>query len=120
MTLTDGTTTFNVESDAHFYADIEKASAKSAGGYWRTQIAGERLKCTESLRLTGAQYRALLDLIKNGAANYYYTPDITPPEYDDADFPISVYFDLSKKKEEAYNGSIIYYVDLDIESSEYI
>lgn len=121
MVLTDGTTTLTIaESNFMAHSEIEMSREKSAGGIYKMQIGGERFMSTEHLRLTATQYRTLLNILKSNSDYYYYTPSYIPAEYSAVTFPIKVSFSLSSKNTEAYNGEVIYYVDLEIESAEFI
>ncbi len=118
-TLTDGTTTLTwTDSDFHSDTEIELSRAKSAGAVWKTQVAGERMVASESLRLTEAQYRSLVNLLKSNYNYLYYTPAVIPAEYTSSQFPMKVIVDLAKKASEAYSGAVIYHIKLEIQSSE--
>lgn len=117
--LTDGTTSLTwTDSDFHADAQIELSRSKTAGAVWKTQVAGERMVASESLRLTEAQYRSLVNLLKANYNYLYYTPNSIPAEYTASQFPMKVTVDLQQKKAEAYNGAVIYHVMLDIQSAE--
>jgi len=119
MTITDGVTTLTfADSDLRSDSEIEYGEARTVGSVVKTQISGERFTATDSIRITGAQYRTLIDLLKNNAADYYYTPTTVPPEYSSTNFPMKARINVAKKSTRAYNGAIYYYVDLNIISSE--
>jgi hypothetical protein len=95
--------------------EIEMTTKNSTGGDIKTQISGERFKSIESYPVTGAQLRSILDLIKNGSNNYFYTPHTTPPEYDSTDFPMLCKIDYKGKTTRAVDGGApIYYITLEI------
>lgn len=121
MILSNGSTELRfINSDSNPDTVIEQASATTAGGRIRTQIAGERYKAKEKLRMTGGEYRSLMNLLKNATYEIYYTPDVIPAEYSASDFPISVRIDSLEKTQRVYNGQVIYYVDMELTGAEII
>ncbi len=76
MIISDGTTDLTFEyADENIMPDIEKSTGRSASGRTKSQTAGERMSMSVKFRTTPAGYRTLLDLMTNGANEYYYTPE---------------------------------------------
>lgn len=124
MTLGDGTTTLTLQSEELRNDSVIVSSRKStAGGELRTRTIGERFETSETVRINGDDFRALMQLITNNAQEYFYTPDIIPPEWDSADFPMSVAVDYLGKDIRGlgnYNGTVerLYYINLAITSNQ--
>jgi hypothetical protein len=55
--------------------DIAQGTATKAGGAMASQVSGERLVLSCKARATVAEFRLLLNLVKNGSRRYYYTPE---------------------------------------------
>lgn len=120
MILSDGTTSITVSNSfGNPDIGIEQSTAQSAGGRLKTQIAGNRYKVEEIMRLTGSELLAIINLLK-GSGDLFYTPTETPPEYTGLSFPIKVVVENFTKTQKAYNGQIVYHCKMDITSAEYI
>jgi len=119
MIISDGTTTLTfIDAGGNPDSEIISSERITASGRIKSQSSGERYSEMVNIRLTGAEYRQLLDLLKNGATEYYYTPSSIPPEYSASDFPMTVRIDNIRKYQKAHDGAgIVYYVHLDIKSS---
>ena len=122
MIISDGTTDLTfLEAGGNPDPELIDSERVTAGGIIKVQPVGERYVEEVSIRLNGAQYRQLLDLLQNGASNYYYTPTVVPPEYDNDYFLLKVRIDRPNKKIKAYSstsGEIVYHLSLRIRSSE--
>jgi len=121
MQITDGTTTLTfTDSEENFNDfDIEKTRKMTAGGDWKSIVAGERFDIKSRFRTTPENLRLLKDLLNNGSSNYWFTPtvDWSSDLFPDITFPLRV--DITKIKIEWHNGSY-YYVTMDVESVSYV
>lgn len=119
MIITDGTTsyTFDTADGNGDYVPIKDVTTTAAGEL-RVRTAGHRYRVTEIFEVTGTELNNLIDLINNGASDYYYTPTTVPPEWDSSYFPMSVNITYVGKANSIYNGAIKYFISLDIESTE--
>jgi len=119
MIISDGTTELTfTEAGGNPDSVIIDSEKITAGGIIKVQNVGERYVEDVKIRMNGAELRQLMDLIQNGASNYYYTPSETPPEYDNDNFPMKVRISGLEKMTKAYNGEIKYHVTIKIRSSE--
>ena len=116
--ISDGTTdiTINYVDEKAEFGLIE-ASKMSASGAIKSQVSGERFKLTCKFRTTATNLRALLNLLKNGADYYYYTPEDTHGIYSDLTFPLACY--ISKVKY-VWDNRSTYYGSFSVESTDYI
>ena len=101
--------------------EIEKSESVTSGGLLRTQIAGARAVITEdNVRMTRAQYLALVRYITQQATLYrYYESTVRPDEIPATDWPLSVSLDVAKKRQ-AFGGTadgIVYYLTLELKST---
>ena len=122
MILTIGSTTLTI-ADAFENPDpfVDRAVKKAATGDFKTQVAGERYAATLELLPTAAQYRTLLDMLKDKNQEAFYTPSEIPPEYSSTDFPMKIIITGHSKTQRAHNGTtVIYFVSLDIQSAVYL
>jgi hypothetical protein len=123
MILTDGTTTFtSLNSDEKIEPIIEKNTKRTAGGNTRSITGGERFSATVRIRETHGDYRSLLNLLNNGADNYYFTPQDSTATwmtslYPDITFPLNI--NVSPPTREWDNRSV-WYIKFDVESSGYV
>ena len=119
MIITDGTTTFtkNTAEGNGDYVPI-KSKKITAGGQIRTRTTGNRYYVSEMFEVTGSELSDIIGLINNNSISYDYTPTVIPPEWTSGDFPMPVSIDYVGKTERVYNGSIQYFITLEIESIE--
>lgn len=119
MILSDGSTTITINTaDGNGDSELIRDVKITAGGDTRTRIAGERFVVNERFETTGTQLRNILNLIKNNASSYTYTPTTTPPEWESSDFPMIVDIEYIGKTTRVYDGEIKYFVSLRIQSAE--
>lgn len=119
--FSDGTTDIEIKFvDEDIQPVLEKSSKTSAGGRLKTQTAGERLVMGIRFRTTAALFRSLMTLLKNGADEYYYTPEDTHQFYTTGNtvtFPLNVNFDSVSHE---WDNRSMYYVNMKITSINYI
>lgn len=120
MVLGNGTTDYTFTSQEYNDDIVNIKSRKiTAGGFIKSRTTGDRFTTSEIVRLTGTELSNLMDLINDNSPEYFYTPTITPPEWNDSFFPMSVSVEYKGKTTRAANGGdIIYYITLMIESNE--
>lgn len=119
--ITDGTTsitTTGVLSDD--FLNLEQSTRKTAGGGTRTIRTGARFVIEETYRLTGTEFRSLIDLLTNGATQYYFTPSTVPDFMESTDFPLLCNIGIIKKKRHVGGGTKKYYMTVKIEGVSYI
>ena len=119
MIITDGTTslTYTGTQFDDFLA-IEQSSTRTAGAKTRTIRAGKRFTATEKILITGAELQELVDLLTNGADEYYYTPTVTPDYLSSTDFPMQVNIGPPKKIRHSGGGGKKFHVELLIEGAD--
>jgi len=120
-TVSDGTTNIDIgTSDERIDATIEKSTTRTAGGNYRSVTGGERLAFSVKCRLTPAVFRTLLDLLKNGASSYYFTPNDSSTIsdlYPTTTFPLNCNITNLKR---SWDNRSYYYVSFTVESSSYV
>jgi hypothetical protein len=119
--VSDGTTDITIlDADENLKSTLERASKRTGGGNVRSITGGERIVSTIKGRVTPANYRLLIDLQKNGASNYFYTPNDSS-EWSDL-FPTDTWplncniFNL----ESPWNNRSYYYIEFEMESVSYV
>ena len=121
MIITDGTTslTFADSEEIVESFDLDKTSKKTAGGDYRSIVAGERYNITSRFRTTNALTRSLKNLLNNGASNYFFTPTGTwnTSLYSNITFPLNV--NVTNIQLEWHNDDI-FYVTMHVESTSYV
>ena len=121
MILSAGSNTLTTTGDQHDdRPDIEASFRQSAGGDLKSQISGERFTVIERIRLTGTQYRTLLDILKDDLNEKQYTPNVVPDYLTAGDFPMTVTIPRHKKMRHVGGGDKKYYVELFIRGVSYI
>lgn len=123
MVLTDGTTTLTFSnSDENINPVLEKNTKRTAGGNTRSITGGERALFNVTVRLTPTQYRTLLNLLNNGADNYFFTPQDSTDTwmtslYPDISFPLNVNITETARK---WDNRSYWYVEMQAESTGYV
>jgi hypothetical protein len=121
MIITDGTTalTFADSEEIINTFDLDKTTKKTAGGDYRSVVAGERYNITSRFRTTAANLRSLKNLLNNGASSYFFTPtvDSSSTLFTNITFPLNV--NITDIKIEWYNERV-YYVTMAVESVSYV
>lgn len=119
--ISDGTTelTFTGVTSDDFQI-LDKSTRKTAGGGTRSVTAGRKFVTVEKYRMTGAEFRSLIELLDNNSTQYYFTPSKVPDYMDSEDFPMLVNISAPKKSSQAGGGNKKYFVTLNIESVDYI
>lgn len=120
--ISDGVTPFTL---SNFTLDddliIDESEDRTSGGRITSQQSGMRYGATlKNVRLTAAQYKTFCELISNGANFYTYEPSTAPDLVASTEFPMQVRVRRPKKNDQAYNGGLIFYCDIEIEGIEYI
>ncbi|MDC0637747.1 hypothetical protein OAP25_03500 [Flavobacteriaceae bacterium] len=120
-TISDGTSSVTPDcpADETLKPIIDKSVRKTSSGSLRSQVAGERLQIEVKMRLTGAEYRALLDMHTQNASGYfYYTPEQTYSIWEGkVEYPITCELSAPVKK---WDNRKVYYVDFVVTSLDYI
>jgi hypothetical protein len=115
MTLSDGILTFTTTGEfVNDSTNLEGSQSKSVGGSLKQQIAGERFVMVEKIRLTGAEYRSLMTIIKGNSAYYSFTPTYQPDYMPAGSFPMQVTIAQFKKEAMTWNGRRYYIITLEI------
>jgi hypothetical protein len=99
---------------------IEKSSKRTGGGDTRSVTGGERLQMDVQCRITPALYRTFIDLMNNGANEYFFTPTDTSEWsslYPTTTWPLSV--NLTNLQRD-WDRRDIYYVSFKMESVSYV
>jgi hypothetical protein len=119
--VTDGTTEIDFGKCMEtVMPSLEKATKTTAGGNFRAITAGERFRMEVKPRVTPAVYRSFIDLLNNGASNYYFTPSDTTQWtalYPDITWPLNV--DISSPMKDWDNRSY-YYISFEVVSVSYV
>jgi hypothetical protein len=99
--------------------DLDKTSKKTAGGDYRSIVAGERYDITSRFRTTAANLRSLKNLLNDGSSSYFFTPtvDSSSTLFTNLTFPLNV--NITNIKIEWYNERV-YYVTMMVESTSYV
>ena len=122
VTVSDGITSIEIENctiDDDLV--IDESDDITSGGRITSQQSGKRYVVTlKNARLTQAGYRALVELISNGANYYTYEPSEAPDLVDSTNFPMAMRFKKPKKNDQAWNGGLIFYFDMDCEGIDYV
>jgi len=95
----------------------ESGKGRTSGGLLRQTITGYRFIGKERVRVTGAEWKALLDLLTDFSTTYFYTPTLIPTHIDSSKFPMAVR--ISPPTRVARHGPDIYIVEFGIEGVEY-
>jgi len=99
---------------------LEKSSKRTGGGNIRSITSGERFKMDVRSRVTPTLYRTFLDLMQNGASNYFFTPsDTTQWEdlYPDISWPLNAnIYNISRE----WDKRDIFYINFKVESTSYV
>jgi hypothetical protein len=118
--ISDGITDITLEyADERIDPVIERSSTVTAGGNIRSITGGERINFVVKSRVTPAIYRSLLNLITNGALQYFYTPNDTTDWsdlYATTTFPLNVNINTIKRE---WDNRGIYYITMELESVSY-
>ena len=119
--ISDGTTEIDFgKSTEKIIPGLEKTSKVTAGGNIRSITAGERFRMNVTIRCTPAVYRSFLNLMNNGASNYYFTPSDTTEWddlYPDITWPLNAnIYSIN----EDWNNRGYYYVAFRVDSTSYV
>jgi hypothetical protein len=121
MIISDGTTNLTYTgTQSDDFLPVEQSSTRTAGGSSRTIRVGKRFATIEQIRLTGSELLELINLLTNGASEYYYTPTVTPDYLTSSDFPMAVSIGIPKKQRHVGGGDKKYYVELEITGKDYL
>lgn len=123
FTISDGTTSLVFDySTTDDFIKSDESEDQTTGGKITSQQSGKRYVCTErNIRITGTQFRSLMNLIGNGASFYTYSPNVIPSFMSSTDFPMQVRIRMPTKKGQAWGGvdKKVFYCDLEIEKIDY-
>lgn len=106
------TATYN--TDANPDSEIIQNFKTTAGGNLKIKTAGERIRFVEDVWVSGTELRTLMNIINDNSDSYLYTPDVIPPEYSGADFPLNCMVLYKGKISKMTSGGIVYIVKLEI------
>ena len=121
MIISDGTTELTyLGTQVDDSLIIEQSSTTTGSGSSRTIRAGKRFFNVENIRITGAQYKTLTDLLMNGASEYYYTPTHDLGIVDTTDFPMPVKIGMPSKISQHYDGVKYYILQLTFSGVDYL
>ncbi len=121
MIISDGTTDLTYTGTmTDDFLGVEQSSTRTSGGSTRTIRAGKRFIVVEEIRITGDELESLIDLLTNGAEDYFYTPTTTPDYMSSTDFPMPVDISIPKKTGIDGGGTKRYYVSLKIIGADYL
>ena len=102
------------------FTDIEQSSTRTSGGSTRTIRAGERFIVVENIRITGAEWKELKDILLDGSEDYFYTPTVVPDYMSSTDFPMPVEIGTPKKQSIDKGGVKMYRISLKIIGADYL
>ena len=116
--LSNGTINITIpETDEVIQPSIEKINKKASGGDLKQQVGGERLKIKCKARVPAALFRSIVDMLKDGSEEYFYTTEVTHPFYANVVQPIPVQVsDVGQQ----WDNRKFHYIDFMIESISYI
>lgn len=122
VTVSDGITSVSIENcTIDDDLQIEESDDITSGGRITSQQSGKRYIVTlKNARLTQAGYASLVNLLSNGANYYTYEPSEIPDLLSSSDFPMAMRFKRPKKNDQAWNGGLIFYFDMECEGIEYV
>jgi hypothetical protein len=120
-TLSDGTTDIDLgTANERINPIIDKSSKITAGGNIRSITGGERLMFAVDIRATQATYRSIINLLTNGASNYYYTPNNSTVEwtslYPNTTWPLNCNINNLKR---TWDNRSYFYVSFEVEAISY-
>lgn len=105
MIISDGVTSLTFLGTTDDALVLEKDTASTSGGLLRSQTAGVRAAFSErDVRMTQDELRALMNLLNNGAVQYYYTPTQIPSSFSPTDFPMAVNIEPPEKTLQAWGS----------------
>lgn len=120
--LLDGVNTITIQySRPDDDLPLLRAFGQTAGGIIKEQTSGARWHVIESgIFLTGQEYRALINFLKNGAPAYFYKPFVIPDTMDTIDFPLGVSIQAPAKTAFSWNGAVCYWLTIEMASVELV
>lgn len=119
--FSDGTTSVTLRGVlSDDFQTLEQSTRRTAGGGTRTIRTGSRYVTQEEYRTTGAEYKELVDLLTNGATQYFFTPSVIPDHMSESDFPLLCNIGSPQKERQAGGGNKKYFFNIKIESVNYL
>ena len=116
--ISDGVTNITVAFvDEKIAPSLDRVSKVSSGGDLKQQVGGERYKNNCQARVSSTLFRQIMDLLNNGATNYFYTPEETNPFYSGLVAPIPVQF---SKLGQQWDNRKNHYISFTVEAISYI
>ncbi len=121
--ISDGTTEISMpQSDDRVNPGIEKSTKRTAGRELRSTVGGEVFKMSVRSRATPAVFRTVIDLLKNGSPNYFFTPEEEDKQwladlYPDVSYPLNANFSNLGREWDNRNA---FYITYDVESTSYV
>lgn len=103
--------------------DVAQSLKSKAGGAVASQVSGERFVLVCKARTTVAEYRALMDLLKNGSARYYYTPEHYYSLYNAELFPDAViqpFAAVMSDLQSSWDNRRVHYLTFKITASDFV
>lgn len=92
---------------------IALSTKNKAGGGGAMQVSGERIRLVCKARATIAEYRTLINLLKNGSRRYYYTPEETYALWSTVDIPFAA---IMSDLQSSWDNRNVHYITFTIES----
>ncbi len=121
--ISDATTEIDLpQSDERLEPVLEKATKRTAGAELRSITGGERFKMNVRSRTTPAVFRTVIDLLNNGATDYFYTPEDETASwltdlYPDLSFPLNANFSNLRRE---WDNRKAFYIAYDVEATAYV
>lgn len=116
--ISNGTTDITLEfADEILLPSLEKVNKRASGGNLKQQVGGERIQLGVKARVTPSLFRSVLDLLKDGSINYFYTPEDDYDLYTKVIKPIPVQIDNIG---EEWDNRKVHYIKFDVRSISYI
>ena len=116
--ISNGVTDIDLQfADEKMIPSIDKVNKKSSGGDLKQQVGGERFKLKVKARVTPIVFRSLIDMLKDGSEQYFYTPQDEYVLYSSVTKPIPVQVD---KLAEDWDNRNVYYITFTVESTSYL
>ena len=98
----------------------EFSTGTTAGGETFGSVGGNRLQFREGIRVTGTEYKSLMELLNTGEPTYYTPTSETIGLFALYDFPMEVVKTKVDKTGFAGGGDKRYYLEISAESVNYV
>jgi len=105
------------DCDEQLAPKLAQSDKLKAGGGIATQVSGERLALVCKARCTIAEYRALMNLLKDGSRRYYYTPEETYTLWSDVEVPFPA---AITDVQSSWDNRKVHYITYKVEATEFV